>query len=92
MKQLCSVNLGVEGVLLDTADTDAVGEGKSYVARLSPGTTPGVSDDESIGGETNSGDSVVELSAAAVVSANDTTSVVHEDVGLSAEGHGDGTV
>ena len=77
---------GVDGDLLDTADTNAISEADSDIARLTPAGAPGVSDDVVVSAVANSGDGVVK-SGTAGGSSDDTTGVVAEDVGGSINGH-----
>ena len=70
---LCSV--GVRRVVLDTADTDTVGDTDLDVTMVTPVPAPGVLDNVEVGAVTNSEDGVVGRGSA-VRGGDDTSRVV----------------
>ena len=87
-----SVGGWVDGGLLDTADTEAVNGTDLDVSLISPGSTPGVSDEvvflAVLGSVTNSGDGVVELgSASGGVHNTRLVGLEHGSVGLNGDGN-----
>lgn len=74
--------------MLDTADASAIDGSNSEVAVFTPGLTPGVSHDVVIdtvfGTIANGHDSMVQVSAA-ILTSNDTASVLVEDIATSSD-------
>ena len=95
-KDMSSVSGGPDGGLLDTADSNSVNSGDLNVSLVSPGGSPGVSDEVVLLAVLNSvsdgSDSVVELSSAGG-GVEDSASVHLEDrsVGLNSDGGGSGS-
>ena len=86
-----SVGCGPQRVLLDTADTGAVGETNADVTRFSPASSPGVFDDEVVGAVADSKDGVVKVGAAAG-SGDDTGAVALEDASVGLNSDRDGSL
>jgi len=82
----------VEGLHLDTADTGTFDGGDLDVSSISPGSTPGVSDEvvvlSVLGSVSDSGDGVIEVGSAGS-GVEDTTGISLEDELVGLDGHGD---
>ena len=82
----------VEGLHLDTADTWSFDGSDLDVSSISPGGTPGVSDEvvvlARLGSVSNSGDGVIEVGSAGG-GVEDTSGISLEDELIGLDGHGD---